>query len=229
MNPVVEFLVSEGLEKEAGLGSWMKANPAAASAVTLVGAPLALMAAQEGFHEVKGLINRSRGFKRMMTYNPKLKQMPATKVKALYGTLHNVAPDLAKDPVVASSWVNRMAYHDEYVDPKTLSDLGAAQQRIGRQGLEFPIGQVTAGLANQIGDASRRQFDEKKFEHQKTQDVVTLMKNQATLAKERAATVDFGHKNRAHQRDADEERLTRGVREGRLAKETKALQDEGFM
>ncbi len=155
MNPVEEFLEYDrtGMEKTAQAPvSWATRHPLAATAITGVATPLALMAAHEGYQEVKGMIGRARGFKRMMDYNPGLKKLPATKTKAMFNTLHNAAPDLAKDPVVASSWVNRMALQDEYVDPRTLADLGSAQQKVQRPGLDLPVGQITAGMMTSVKD-----------------------------------------------------------------------------
>lgn len=167
MNPVEEFLEfdrSGGMEKTANpAASWATRHPLAATAITGVATPLALMAAHEGYQEVKGMIGRARGFKRMMDYNPGLKKLPAAKTKAMFNTLHNAAPDLAKDPVVASSWVNRMALQDEYVDPRTLADLGSAQQKVQRPGLDLPVGQITTGMMTsvkeQYADPLNKQLD----------------------------------------------------------------------
>lgn len=192
MNPIEEYLVDQGMVKEAlNPGAWTPGQQLAATAITGVATPLALMAAHEGYQEVKGMVGRARGYRKMMDFNPKLKKMDGKKTKALFNTLHNAAPDLARDPVVASSWVNRMAYQDEYVDPRTLADLGSAQQRIGRKGIELPIGQITSGMMTQVGgmaDQHRRAeslaLDYKKFEHQKARDAVATAKDEATMKKD---------------------------------------------
>lgn len=199
MNPIEEYLVDQDLVKEAfNPGSWTPGQQLAATAITGVATPLALMAAHEGYQEVKGMIGRARGYRNMLEYNPKLQKMDAKKTKALFNTLHNAAPDLARDPVVASSWVNRMAYQDEYVDPRTLADLGSAQQRIAHKGLELPVGQITSGMMTGVGgmaDQARRAeslaLDHQKFEHQKARDAVSLVKDQATTERERAQAAHF--------------------------------------
>jgi hypothetical protein len=69
----------------------------------------------------------------MVKHNPQLAKKNKKEVQTLYTTLHNISPDLAKDPVVANSWVNRMMYTDSYVDPKTISDLTSAQSKMQRR------------------------------------------------------------------------------------------------
>jgi hypothetical protein len=183
-NPVEEFLAYQGLDKEAqGIAGWAAKHPVAATAISGVAAPLALMAAQESYQEIKGLVGRARGYKNMLAYNPKLKKMPAGKTKALFNTLHNAAPDLARDPVVASSFVNRMAYQDEYVDPRTLADLGSAQQRISRKGTELPVAQITTGMMGAVGGVSDAARRERQFEHQRARDAVAMMKDRTQALK----------------------------------------------
>ena len=166
MNPVDEFLEGEApIEKQA----FNKAEFAAQAALA-IGAPIVLGGAALGYQEIKGMINRSRGFKGMMAYNPSLAKLPAKETKAMFNTLHNVAPNLAQDPAVASSWVNRMAEQSNYVDPRTLADLGSAQRNASRPGLEYPIGPVTTALAGAYG--KQREFEQ------------TVRKNDLTAAKD---------------------------------------------
>jgi hypothetical protein len=192
MNPVDEFLVDQGLIKESDIGTWATQHPVAASALTAAVVPLAGMATQEAYQEVKGMVGRARGYQKMLKYNPAIGKMDAKKTKALFNTLHNAAPDLAKDPVVASSWVNRMAYQDEYVDPRTLSDLGAAQQRIAKGGIDFPLSSVTSSMVSQVGgmaEQARRAEDsalnKRKFDYQKARDAVSIAKDDATIRREK--------------------------------------------
>jgi len=174
MNPVDQFLANEGHEKSAGFESFMKGTygPLAAGLGTAIVAPIALAAAQDGYNQVKGMINKSRNFKAMLEYNPSIKKLPDQKVKALFGTLHNVAPDLARDPVVASSWVTRMYDKDEYVDPKTISDLAAAQSRMPR-GTELPIQAMSSGIMSSVSDygrdVGRRELDTSTLEKNRAQ------------------------------------------------------------
>lgn len=140
-DPITEFLE---MDKQAGTFGDFAIRAAATGAT--IGAGLL---ANEAYDAVKSSVSRSRGFKHMLDYNPALKKQDRKKVHAIYNTLHNVSPDLAKDPLVANSWVKRMMYQDEYVDPKTMSDLATAQSRMGfgRKAPDF------AGMVSQIGAA----------------------------------------------------------------------------
>lgn len=128
-DPVEEFLE---IEKQAAIdprwgqfGGQLALAAGTMAAGSLVG---------EVYRGVRNAITRSTNFKRMMAYNPALEKEDRTRVQTIFNTLHNVSPDLAKDPLVANSWVKRMMYQDEYVDPKTLSDLATAQQRMVQAG-----------------------------------------------------------------------------------------------
>ena len=194
MNPVEEFLAldSGGLQKEAS--DWR-------GAAFAVGTPLAAMAAYEGYQGVKNMVGRAVGFKRMMKHNPGLKKLPAAKTRAMFNTLHNAAPDLARDPVVASSFVNRMALQDDYVDPRTLADLGSAQQKISRPGMDFPIAQVTSAMVSEYGDPRTKQLDrrarsadvalgiaqkQQELQHRKVQDAAAEVRNRVKDSRDEA-------------------------------------------
>jgi hypothetical protein len=189
MNPVDQYLVEQELTKEAGAGEWIAKNPTSATIAAGVATPLVLMAGQEGYQEVKGMVGRYRGYRRMMDFNPKLKKVDAKQTKALFNTLHNAAPDLARDPVVASSFVSQMAHRDEYVDPRTLADLGSAQKNISRRGLDVPVGQITqsimgavGGTAEQARRAEEMGLKRKQWEHQQARDAVSMAKDKAQRA-----------------------------------------------
>lgn len=129
-NPVTEFLE---LEKQ---GDWRQFGGQMALAAGTVAAG-ALM--NEAVSAVRGAVRKSHNFKAMMAHNPGLEKEDRARVQGLFNTLHNVSPDLAADPVVANSWVKRMMYQDEYVDPRMLSDLATAQNRMrpDTKGLDF--------------------------------------------------------------------------------------------
>lgn len=122
-NPVTEFLE---IEKKGSWGQFAKQVGLAAG--TVAGTALAA----EVYQGIRGAVSRSQGFKRMMAYNPELEKEDRNKVQTIFNTLNNVAPDLARDPLVASSWVKQMMYQQEYVDPRVLSDLATAQSRMGQ-------------------------------------------------------------------------------------------------
>lgn len=148
-NPVLEYLAEYGdcpeaqeVVKEASAASWWsQRSPLTRKVMLGAGAFIAGQAASEVYGGVKNAIQKAHGFRSMMKHNPALGKEDKKRVHALYNTLHNVSPDLARDPVVANSWVKRMMYQDEYVDPKTMSDLAGAQKSIsqGRQGRISPF------------------------------------------------------------------------------------------
>lgn len=143
-NPVTEFL---NFEKQAGWGEF--AGQAAVTA-GLIGVG---HIADEVYSRVNSAVGRAHGFKLMMEYNPELAKEDRNKIQTLYNTLHNVSPSLARDPLVANSWVKRMMYQDEYVDPKILSDLATAEQRMGQAagyGNRFS-GMMEEGVKSTIG------------------------------------------------------------------------------
>lgn len=143
-DPVTEFL---DFEKQAGWGEF--AGQAAVTA-GLIGVG---HVADEVYSRISNSIGKAQGFKRMLEHNPELAKEDRVKVQTLYNTLHNVSPSLARDPLVANSWVKRMMYQDEYVDPKTLSDLATAEQRMGQAagyGARFS-GMMEEGVKSTIG------------------------------------------------------------------------------
>lgn len=118
-DPVTEFL---NFEKQAS--GWGEFGTQVGIAAGLaVGSKVV----EDVYHRVSGAIDRSNNFKNMMEFNPELKKEDRTKVQAIFNTLHNASPSLARDPLVANSWVKRMMYQDEYIDPRTLSDLAATE------------------------------------------------------------------------------------------------------
>jgi len=157
MNPIDRFLSNEPEEqvKTAGfwgsLGKFVEKNQGVTAAALTVAAPAVVLGVQHGLGQLKQVVDRSRGFKAMMASGgQELQDMPAARAKSLYNTLHVVAPTLAQDPNIAKSWVKRMAYQEEYVDPKTLSDLATAESRLAK-GLEYPGAQVGLALGQQVG------------------------------------------------------------------------------
>ena len=148
-NPVDDFL-----EMEKKGANWGDAFARVGATAATVGAGIV---ANEVYGAVKGAISKSRGFKAMMNYNPKLQKQDRAKVQAIYNTLHNASPDLARDPLVANSWVNRMMYQDEYIDPKTMSDLTSAQKNISqaRKMPDFAQAMMTASVPETFAPTSK--------------------------------------------------------------------------
>jgi hypothetical protein len=165
MNPVQEFLAEERLQKEAADWSGFGRELAVG-----VGVPLAMLGASEAYGAIKRHIGRERGFKSMLAYNPELAKEPAAKVRAMYNSLHNASPTMAQDPVVASSWVRRTMYHDDYIDPRTISDIAGAERSMRQPGLleQMPVAQITSSLMHSAGqpdafaaaDLEQRKYEE---------------------------------------------------------------------
>jgi hypothetical protein len=131
-NPIDEFL-NHGKEKTAGFANfWSKIPTIGQAAILGVAGTAGTIALNEGYAAVKGAIQKSQGFKGMMKYAPQLAKEDRSKVQAIYNTLNTVSPDLSVDPIIASSWVTRMLHQDQYVDPKTVADLAAAQANIAK-------------------------------------------------------------------------------------------------
>lgn len=139
-DPIKDYLAEYGhgpirdeMEKEAGFGKWYsKQAPITRRVIEGAGMFVAGQLGSMAYEGIRGAVQKSHGFRSMIKHNPSLAKHDRKKVQAIYNTLHNVSPDLAKDPVVSSSWVNRMMYQDEYVDPRTMSDLATAQQRMSQ-------------------------------------------------------------------------------------------------
>lgn len=142
-NPIKEFLQMEKVAAAPGWASAAKAEKElnvmsgkmnwgdlARRGAIAAGTFAVATGANEAYSAIKDAIGRSRGFKALMAHNPALAKQDAAKVHGIYNTLYQVSPDLARDPLVANSWVNRMMYQDEYVDPKTMSDLATAQDKM---------------------------------------------------------------------------------------------------
>jgi hypothetical protein len=150
-NPIKEFLE---MEKEAGIAQWWEKQPELLQRGAIAaGTFVAATAANEAYGAIKDAITRARGFKALMAHNPELAKQDRLKVQKLYNTLHTVSPDLAQDPLVANSWVNRMMYQEEYIDPKTLSDLAKAQGDMtrGRQLPDFPAAMMYMAGTDRVG------------------------------------------------------------------------------
>lgn len=132
MNPVEEFLTSERrLQKEAGGGA---ARPIMSQlpllAATAILPVLGLTATNAAYRAVKQTVTRSRDFKNMMEKNPEFADMDAETVKDLFSFLHDTAPSLAANPIVAGGYIRKMEYNKNYLDPTMAKDLVGAEAQI---------------------------------------------------------------------------------------------------
>ena len=130
MNPVEDFL---SLKKTAGFGGslWqgMKFQAPAAGAggldnfANILGSQLTAGAAVGGItlggeaalHGMRKLVNmgidkwkKPMEYKAMLDAHPELQQQDAAKVQALYNSLRHMSPHMAKDPVIAGSFVRNL-------------------------------------------------------------------------------------------------------------------------
>lgn len=103
-------------------------NPNFRRAAVAGGGALALAAAIEGVEKaskhVGDKMSHKQGFKRLMAHNPSLAKEDPEHVAMLYETMHDMEPGLARNPLVAGSWVKKnLMYKDEGVHPNDLKTL----------------------------------------------------------------------------------------------------------
>lgn len=165
MNPVHEFAFGEiqqdGLEKEAGfwgdlLDTGKKSLPTLVAQGALMAAtPFAMMGAFEGYDAIKGAIQKSRGFKKMVDANPELQDVPADRLKLMYNSVYHTSPHVAVDPLAAGSVVGHMAAYGGKVDPKTIAELASTEQRAGAQMSPFRqqmVSNMTSAMSGGVID-----------------------------------------------------------------------------
>lgn len=115
-NPVEEFLlIKEAKDKEAGwLDSVGKAFSALGKrvaeqvpgALASAGVTAAGVGALAGGKALYSRLTKQRDYQAMMSATPSLRKRPADQVQMMYNSLRNVAPTLAKDPLVAGSFID---------------------------------------------------------------------------------------------------------------------------
>lgn len=115
-------------------------------------------AINKGVHAVKSRVGEARGYKRMLAHTGA--EDTDTRRKAFH-TLHTFAPDLAKDPMVAGTFVKRVVDFDENIDPSWVKNLVDAQARHRPAGPRGPSGggqifggTIARGVQSGMSDAS---------------------------------------------------------------------------
>lgn len=114
MNPVKEFLALK--EKTAGFfGSLEKAVKGEltpqnmgrylAPAILSAGVAAGGMGLKAGYDALREKLTRHRDYKRMLETNPSLRGLDSKQVNLAYASLRNLSPTMAKDPLVAGSFV----------------------------------------------------------------------------------------------------------------------------
>jgi len=120
-DPVDDFLAAkdeaEGKEKRAGFlgelsSEWTRSGgltgtlgrylPAAAVSLGVAGVAAGI---GKAFDAIKNRLTKQRNYKSMLEANPTLGREDASKVQMLYNSLHSMSPAMAKDPLIAGSFV----------------------------------------------------------------------------------------------------------------------------
>lgn len=167
MNPVDDFLAEK--EKQAGwltsignafkeglggghtMGQAMaKGLGAAAPGVLLAGAVGAAgMGIQSAYGAVKDRFSKSRDYKNMLEANPMLRKRPAGEVQLMYNSLRKMAPAMAKEPLVAGSYVRQMLdaspESGPAVPPATAKLLAETQRNLAQSSMKTPLFNVNPG------------------------------------------------------------------------------------
>jgi hypothetical protein len=125
--------LKSAIEKNASFWNHFKDALVAAGAGAAVTAGGSL--ATSGFKSIRGKLEKPRAYKNMMSAMPGLKKEDPRAVQMTFNTLYGMNRKMAKDPLVAGSFVSRNVSRAElggeagaYVDPqtaKTLLDAGA--------------------------------------------------------------------------------------------------------
>jgi len=108
-------------------GALGEAAATAAVAASVVGA-------KKGYEALREKIEKPRLYKNMLELNPQLKNVDQNRVTNMFNTVYNLNRDMAKDPIVAGSFVDRGVSQAEglsslYIDPATTKLLMSSKER----------------------------------------------------------------------------------------------------
>ena len=147
----------------------------AGAAITTIGT-----VGKAGFEVIRERMEKPKAFKNMMENMPGLKREDPKAVQMTYNTLYGLNRQMAKDPLVAGSFVSRNINRAEtggeggaYVDPqtaKTLMDAGSKSNR-------SPIFESWAGGAQNRGPSAADE-NLQKLKIQELQDRITKYQSQ---------------------------------------------------
>ena len=120
--------ISGPLAAERTMGNLMLGTGAVATAGAgaMAGWDAAESAIGKGVAAASARMGRNRGYKKMLAATGE--EDTETRQNA-FNTLHTFAPDLAKDPMVAGTFVKRVVDFDENIDPTWVKTLVETQQR----------------------------------------------------------------------------------------------------
>lgn len=149
MNPVEEFLqikeagflgnLAQGFVGDAGksVGHTFgrTAREGLIGAAVSTGIAAAGVGATKGVRYIQDRFGKQRDYKNMMEANPSLGDLPSTQVQMVYNSLRTMAPTMAKDPLVAGSFVRRtmeLSGDTPAIDPMTAKLLSETQRNISQ-------------------------------------------------------------------------------------------------
>ena len=141
MNPVIEFLTMK--EKRAGFfGSLKRAlggealGHYMAPAVASAGVAAAGLGLKAGYDLIREKLTKQRDYKAMVEANPALRGMSARQVNMVYGSLRRLSPTMARDPLIAGSFVRKtieLAPESGLsIDPLTAKTIAETQKNISQ-------------------------------------------------------------------------------------------------
>lgn len=168
MNPVEEFLLQkEAVSPEVKSAIQLGAIAAGTTALAAVGTAQL----QAGIQSAQDAVSKSIAFKKMMVDNPNLNKMDGKRARRYFDTLYRTAPELAKDPFAAGSWVQKVNEYD-YVDPQSLSTLAQTGAKLRERQTQqlMPAFQLAQGAVQTgVGEYGRLQnqaFQQAKFDRE---------------------------------------------------------------
>jgi hypothetical protein len=105
------------------------------NALLFTGTGAAVGLAGEGVSSALGAakapISKGVGYRRMMKENPWLEEQDDKTVKKFYSTLHRFNPEMAKDPLVAGSYMKqRLQFRDVGIQPTDVASLVDVQKKL---------------------------------------------------------------------------------------------------
>lgn len=90
----------------------------------------------KGFGAIKERITKPRDYKAMLGANPVLNKYDSGQVQMVYNSLRSQSPSMAKDPLIAGSFVhktlNLSPEEGPFVDPQTVKMLAETQRNLNQ-------------------------------------------------------------------------------------------------
>lgn len=149
MDPIDDFLKTAGLwdALKHGLSGGEARQTAGEAIMRATGqgiggaAAASLIAAggygvSKGFGAIRERITKPRDYKAMLGANPVLSKYDAGQVQMVYNSLRSQSPSMAKDPLIAGSFVhktlNLAPEEGPFVDPQTVKMLAETQRNLSQ-------------------------------------------------------------------------------------------------